>query len=158
MNVAPLLEGTPCVAQELLPHRHEMLLADTVGYGPDYGRIMLTVRPDTFFCDGVHGVPAWVGIEYMAQAMGVYSGVQMRQQDQPPRIGLLIGTRRYDSEVPVFAIGSKLTATARLVSRESEHMYVFACEIDDGARVLARGDIKAYRPDDIHEFLGIAKA
>lgn len=157
MNVEPLHPGTPCVMQELLPHRHEMLLGDAVDYGPDYGRLILTVRPDTFFCDGVHGVPAWVGIEYMAQAMGVYSGVQMRQQNHPPQIGLLIGTRRYDCDVPVFTLGTQLSTTARLVSRESEYMYVFACAIEDGERVLARGDIKAYRPDDIHDFLGIAK-
>lgn len=157
MQVAALQPGTACVVQELLPHRHEMLLADVVNYGPDYGQIILTIRPGSFFCDGADGVPAWVGIEYMAQAMAVYSGVQMRQAGQPLRIGLLIGTRRYDSEVPAFAIGTRLTATAKLVSRESEHMYVFTCEIDDGTRVIARGDIKAYRPDDIHEFLGIAK-
>ena len=157
MNVVPLRAGTACVVQELLPHRHDMLLADAVNYGPDYGQIILTIRPDSFFCDGVEGVPAWVGIEYMAQAMAVYSGVQNRQAGEPLRIGLLIGTRRYDSELPVFAIGTRLTATATLVSRESEFMYVFACEIDDGHRVLARGDIKAYRPDDLHAFLGIAK-
>ena len=157
MDVPPLQPGTSCVVAELLPHRHEMLLADAVNYGADYGQIMLTIRPDSFFCDGVQGVPAWVGIEYMAQAMGVFSGVQMRQAGQALRIGLLIGTRRYDSEVATFALGTRLTATAKLVSRESEHMYVFACEIADDTRVLARGDIKAYRPDDIHEFLGIAK-
>ena len=157
MEVASLQPGTPCVVQQLLPHRHEMLLADAVNYGPDYGQIMLTIRPGSFFCDGTEGVPAWIGIEYMAQAISVYSGVQMRQAGEQVRIGLLIGTRRYESAVPVFALGARLTATAKLISRESEFMYVFGCEIDDGSRVLARGDIKAYRPDDLHEFLGMPK-
>lgn len=147
-----LRSGERYTPEQVLPHRYEMLLADSVDYGADYGQIALTVRLDSLFCEGVHGVPAWVGIEYMAQAMGVFSGVERRQQDSEPRIGLLIGTRRYDSSVPYFPIGAQLTTTARLVFHE-EQMFVFNCEISDGQQVIARGDIKAFRPDDIKEFL-----
>ena len=146
-----LRTGERYTPQQVLPHRHEMLLADRVDYGADYGQITLTVRPDSLFC-GDEGVPAWVGIEYMAQAMGVFSGVERKQQGGEVRIGLLIGTRRYDSNVPVFPVGAELTTTARLVFSEAQ-MFVFNCEISDGTQVLARGDIKAFRPDDIHEFL-----
>jgi predicted hotdog family 3-hydroxylacyl-ACP dehydratase len=152
-----LRPGRRYTPQQVLPHRQAMLLVDEVDYGPDFGRASLTVRPDTFFCDGVHGVPAWVGVEYMAQAMSVYSGVDLLQQGQAVKIGLLIGTRRYDSEVPLFALGARLTATARLLSWEDNNMFVFACEISDGHRVLARGDLKAYRPEDIREFLRMTK-
>jgi predicted hotdog family 3-hydroxylacyl-ACP dehydratase len=153
-NLQVGLRYTP---QQVLPHRHAMLLVDEVDYGPDFGQAALTIRADSMFCDGVHGVPAWVGIEYMAQAMSVYSGVDLLQRGLAVKIGLLIGTRRYESEVPVFAIGTRLTANARLVSWEDNDMYVFACEIRDGTRVLARGDIKAYRPEDIHAFLGMTQ-
>lgn len=138
--------------EQVLPHRHEMLLADSADYGADYGQITLTIRPDSLFCEGESGVPAWVGIEYMAQAMGVFSGVESRQHGAAPQIGLLIGTRRYDSSVPYFPVGAQLTATARLVFQE-EQMFVFNCEISDGQQILARGNIKAFRPDDINEFL-----
>jgi predicted hotdog family 3-hydroxylacyl-ACP dehydratase len=147
-----LRTGDRYAPAQVLPHRRGMLLAETVDYGPDCGRIALTVREDSPFCEGARGVPAWVGIEYMAQAMGVYSGVERHQHGGTPQIGLLIGTRRYDSSVPVFSLGAQLTTTARLVFSDAE-MYVFNCEISDGQNVLARGDIKAFRPDDIHEFL-----
>jgi predicted hotdog family 3-hydroxylacyl-ACP dehydratase len=147
----PLRTGQRYTPEQVLPHRHGMLLAERVDYGADYGQIMLTVRRDSPFCEA-QGIPAWVGIEYMAQAMGVYSGVERHQHGGTPQIGLLIGTRRYDSSVPVFSLGAQLTTTARLVFSDAE-MYVFNCEISDGQNVLARGDIKAFRPDDIHEFL-----
>lgn len=147
-----LRAGERYTPEQVLPHRHEMLLADTTDYGADYGQIRLTIRPDSLLCEGERGVPAWVGIEYMAQAMGVFSGVERLQRGAAPKIGLLIGTRRYDSSVPYFALGAQLTTTARLVFHE-EPMFVFNCEISDGRQVLARGDIKAFRPDDIREFL-----
>lgn len=146
-----LRTGERYTPEQVLPHRYEMLLADEVDYGADYGQITLTVRPGALFCER-DGIPAWVGIEYMAQAMGVFSGVERRQQGGELQIGLLIGTRRYDSRVPVFALGARLTTTARLVFNEGQ-MFVFNCEISDGQQVLAHGDIKAFRPDDIHEFL-----
>jgi predicted hotdog family 3-hydroxylacyl-ACP dehydratase len=147
----PLRAGEHYAPEQVLQHRHRMLLAEAVDYGDDFGQISLTVRPDSPFCEA-EGVPAWIGIEYMAQAMAVYSGVERHQHGATPQVGLLIGTRRYDSRVPIFPLGATLTTTARLVFHE-ERMFVFDCEIRDGAQLLAHGDIKAFRPDDIHEFL-----
>ncbi|PTU31405.1 ApeP family dehydratase [Stenotrophobium rhamnosiphilum] len=148
--------GETYTPQQVLPHGLAMLLVEEVSYGLDYGQAALTIRADSTFCDGVDGVPAWVGIEYMAQAISVFSGVEQLQRDEAIKIGLLIGTRRYESEVPVFTIGSKLNIIARLSDREDEGISMFACEIRDDQRVLARGDIKAYRPNDIRAFLGTA--
>jgi predicted hotdog family 3-hydroxylacyl-ACP dehydratase len=140
--------------EQVLPHRHGMLLIDEVSYGADYGEVMLSIREDSAFCDGVDGVPAWVGVEYMAQAIAAFSGVEQLQRGKEIKIGLLIGTRRYESEVPLFAIGTRLNIIARIVDREDDGISMFACEIRDRQRVLAHGDIKAYRPEDIRAFLG----
>lgn len=154
--MALLRPGEHYTPLQVLPHRHAMMLIDEVTYGPDYGEATLTVRADSAFCDGVHGVPAWVGIEYMAQAISVFSGVEQLQRNNEIKIGLLIGTRRYESEVPMFTIGTRLNIIARLKDREDEGISMFACEIRDGQRVLAHGDIKAYRPESIRAFLGMA--
>lgn len=151
-----LRAGEHYTAQQVLPHRHSMLLVDEVSYGPDFGQATLTVRADSPFCDGVQGVPGWVGVEYMAQAISVFSGVEQLQRNERVKIGLLIGTRRYECEVPVFTIGMRLNIIARLSDREDGGISMFACEIHDDQRVLARGDIKAYRPEDIRAFLGMA--
>ena len=153
--MAELRAGEHYTPQQVLPHRYAMLLVEEVSYGPDYGQAALTVHADSAFCDGVDGVPAWVGIEYMAQAISVFSGVEQLQRGSEVKIGLLIGTRRYESEVPVFPIGTRLNIIARLKDREDEGISMFACEIHDDQRVLARGDIKAYRPENIRAFLGM---
>jgi predicted hotdog family 3-hydroxylacyl-ACP dehydratase len=152
--MAELRAGEQYTPQQVLPHRDAMLLVDEVSYGADYGQAMLTIRADSSFCDGAQGVPAWVGIEYMAQAISVFSGVEQLQRNDQVKIGLLIGTRRYESEVPVFTIGTRLNIIARLTDREDDGISMFACEIRDDQGVLARGDIKAYRPDNIRAFLG----
>lgn len=149
-----LRTGECYTPRQVLPQRAPMLLVEQVGYGPDHGEASLTIRSDSMYCDGIHGVPAWVGIEYMAQAIAVYSGVELLQRGEPIKIGLLIGTRRYDSAVPMFAIGTQLKIIARLQDREDAGISMFSCEIRDGENVLAHGDIKAYRPEDIHAFLG----
>ncbi len=146
----PGLAYTPA---QTLPHSGDMLLIDEVlGYETESVRTRVRVRPDSLFC-GPDGVPSWVGLEYMAQTMGVYSGIQLLQQGEAVRIGLLIGTRRYDAVVPAFAIGSDLEVSARVVLWEKDNLFAFDCAIFDGSRKLAWGEIKAFRPHDVQAYL-----
>ncbi len=92
---------------EVLPHAGRMLLLDEVlEFGPEHVACRLGIRRDTLFCDAMRGVPAWVGIEYMAQTAGVYSGVNDRLAGREPAVCLLLGARTYKSHVPYFEIGS----------------------------------------------------
>lgn len=147
-----LRTGEQYMPEQVLPHRAAMLLADAVSYGEDYGEIRWTVRPDSLLVDPQHGQPSWVGIEHMAQAMSVFSGIECVQKGGSVSIGLLIGTRRFDAFCEHFPIGATLTARARLTFFEAP-MFVFDCEIREGTRVLAHGDIKAFRPDNVKAFL-----
>ena len=75
-------------------------------------------------------VGAWVGIEYMAQAIGA-----MPVTDEPIRLGFILGTRRYESNWPVFEIGSTLNvAVERLLEGESG-LASFDCEIVDTEQI-----------------------
>ena len=38
-------------------------------------------------------VPAWVGIEYMAQAIAAWAGCRARAAGKPPQLGFLLGSR-----------------------------------------------------------------
>src|SRR5262245_61944349 len=94
--------------RDLLPHSGRMVLLDQVlaidGDGLSAG---VELRNDSMFC--VNGaVGAWVGLEYMAQAIGAYAGYNARLRGEPIRIGYLLGTRRYDSNQPHFPVGSRL--------------------------------------------------
>jgi len=135
---------------EVLPHEGRMLLLDAMlDAGAEHVTCGVTIRPDTMFCDGTNGVPAWVGLEYMAQAVSTYSGIGEARAGQRPSIGLLLGSRRYQAEVPYFPIGASLRVHADLLLRDEHDLVAFACTIADGDRVLARGDVKAYRPKDV---------
>ena len=126
-----------------------LLLEELLDHGPEHATCALTIRADTMFCDGVEGVPAWVGLEYMAQTVCAYSGIDEVHAGLKPSIGLLLGSRRYQSEVEWFALGATLRIRADLLLRDENDLVAFQCTIHEGDRLLARGDVKAYRPKDV---------
>ncbi|HEY8538504.1 MAG TPA: hypothetical protein VIL28_06530 [Steroidobacteraceae bacterium] len=135
---------------EVLPHEGRMLLIDELlDATEDQVVCGVTIRSDSMFCDGDKGVPAWVGLEYMAQTVSAYSGIDEARRGMRPSIGLLLGSRSYKSEVDHFPIGAKLRIEAQLLFRDENDLVAFDCKILDGDRMLARGDVKAYRPKDV---------
>jgi predicted hotdog family 3-hydroxylacyl-ACP dehydratase len=135
---------------EVLPHEGRMLLLDELlDAAEDRVVCGVTIRPDSMFCDGDRGVPAWVGLEYMAQTLSAYSGIDEARRGQRPSIGLLLGSRSYKSEVTHFPIGAQLRIEAQLLFLDENDLAAFECKIFEGDRVLARGDVKAYRPKDV---------
>jgi len=135
---------------DVLPQQGGMLLLDElVEHGAEHVICAVTIHQGSQFCDGARGVPAWVGLEYMAQTMCAYSGVEEARAGRKPSIGLLLGARRYESQVDHFALGTRLRIRADLVLRDDNDLVAFDCAIHDDDRVLARGDIKALRPKDV---------
>ena len=127
-----------------------MLLLDELrDHGPEHVTCGVTIGAGTMFCDGMNGVPAWVGIEYMAQACCAFSGIEEVRAGGKPSIGLLLGSRRYQSEAEFFPLGATLLIRADLQLRDETDFVAFGCTIHEGDRVLARGDVKAYRPKDV---------
>ena len=83
--------------EELVPHTGPMCLLDRViDAGDEHLVAEVTIRADDLFADG-GAVGAWVGIEYMAQAVAAWAGWRARVQGGAPKIGLLLGTRDYRS-------------------------------------------------------------
>ena len=135
---------------EVLPHARGMLLLDELlESGEEHVTCGVRIRAHTRFCDARNGVPAWVGLEYMAQTMCAFSGVEEVRAGLKPSIGLLLGSRRYHSEVEWFGLGSDLVVRADLLLRDENDLVAFQCTIHEGPRLLARGDVKAYRPRDV---------
>jgi predicted hotdog family 3-hydroxylacyl-ACP dehydratase len=139
---------------DVLPHAPPLLLLDELlDNGPEHVSCAVTIRPDTLFCDGVKGVPSWVGLEYMAQTLSSYSGIAEAKQGLKPSVGLLLGSRRYRAEVPYFPIGSRLRIVATLALLDENDLAAFDCLLycDQGSQqtLWAKGDIKAYRPKDL---------
>lgn len=138
---------------DVLPHREPLLLLDSIqGYGEDWLQAEVQIRPDSFFADA-HGVPSWVGIEYMAQAVCAWSGIEQVQRGEPPGVGLLLGSRRYEASCPVFITGSRLQVRIQMIWRDSNDLGAFDCTIHESGKVLATAQLKVYRPPDARAFL-----
>lgn len=139
---------------ELLPHGPGFLLLDALHeYGVEHASCQVDITPQSLFFEAGRGVPGWVGIEYMAQTIGVYAGIVRRQAGLPIEIGLLLGTRRYECTPPYFAPGTQLIVRAGQLVRDASGVAAFACSIHSAGRELARAEIKAFQPDDIRDYL-----
>ncbi|WP_203143240.1 ApeP family dehydratase [Marinobacter mangrovi] len=137
---------------EVVPQSATMsLLTHITDYGDDHVRTAVTIGPDSLFCDR-QGVPAWVGLEYMAQSIGAFAGIHERLNGQAPQIGFLVGSRRYQCNQPVFPVGTKLEITAERSYQADNGLGVFNCTIE-GDGILATAALNVYQPDDVDAFL-----
>lgn len=140
--------------QELLPHRPPMVLLDEAcGMEGDGFKAKVRITPASpFFRDG--GVPAWVGLEYMAQAVAAYSGALGLAKGGKVKVGMLLGTREYRAAVPAFAAGEELDIRVRLDIFQDGGVSSMECGIRsaDGT-ALAEAQINVIEVADIRQFL-----
>ena len=149
-----LVPGSRYRPEQLLPHRGPMLLLDEIDdYGAEWVRSIVRIGSDSLLI-GDAGVPAWVGIEYMAQTAAAWSGIEQLQNGLQPGVGFLLGSRRYHCLQNYFAVGSELRITAQLLLRDANDLAIFRCAIQHNEVRLAWADIKAFRPQDAGEFMG----
>ena len=137
---------------ELLPHGGAAVLLDDVIEVNDTSLSAgVTIGPDSAFHQG-SGVPTHVGIEYMAQACGAFSGALALDAGAAPRVGFLLGTRRYHATRAWFADGERLVVAVDLVYRDDE-VGVFDCRIDSGGEILATARLTVAEPRDVTALL-----
>jgi len=136
---------------QLVPHQGTMcLLSRIVAYGEDWIRAEVEIQASSTFARQ-EGVPAWIGIEYMAQAVAAFSGIQQQQSKQPPRIGFLLGTRRFQCNTAFFALGQTLTIEAHREMQADNGLYVFRCEIR-GEQIEAQAKLNIFEPEDAQRY------
>jgi predicted hotdog family 3-hydroxylacyl-ACP dehydratase len=148
-----LKPGIHYAVDDLVPHRGPMSLLDRIDdYGEDWLRATVEIRPGGLFATA-DGVPAWVGIEYMAQAAAAFGGIEQVQLGLPPSIGLLIGARYYRSMVQVFPLGVRLDVLAKIALRDADDFAAYDCSLSAAGQPLAECILKAYRPRDLAPLL-----
>jgi predicted hotdog family 3-hydroxylacyl-ACP dehydratase len=129
---------------ELLPHGPEMTLIERLAeYSPERSVATVTITPQSRFVEA-DGVPAWVGIEYMAQTIAAHAGYEGRLRGKPPAIGFLLGTRAYRSDIGVFPLGATLTISVEPLVADAK-LAAFQCAIATD-HVVATAVINTYQP------------
>ena len=137
---------------ELVPHSGKMSLLDNIiEYGDDWLIAEVCITTDSTFADE-RGVPAWVGLEYMAQTIAAYAGLQERLGGGKPKLGFLLGSRKYLCSTDYFSIGKILRLTAQLDMQAENGLNVFQCVLQ-GDGIEASANMNVFQPDDADKFL-----
>ena len=143
----------PYPVAELLPQSKQMVLIDNVITANENAIVVeLTVRDDGLFSNESRTVPAWVGMEYMAQAVAAFSGYQRKRNGLDIDLGFLLGTRYYQCSVGQFSCGSKLTIRAEKIIEAANDMVVFDCHLQ-GQNIEAHAKLNLLMPQDSKQFL-----
>ncbi len=137
---------------ELVPHSGQMsLLSDIIDAGDGWIQSRVTISRTSMFV-GPDGVPAWVGLEYLAQTVAAYAGLLERQQGGLPKVGFLLGTRKYECSQPVFAIGEVLNLKVELEFQGDNGLASYFCQLK-GQRVEASAWINVFQPEDTAAYI-----
>ena len=147
-----MTDAAPCV-DELIVHRPPMrLLHRIVACSESEVVAEACVRADNLFFEPGRGLPAYVGLEMMAQAIAAIDGKKRQNSGQPAKIGFLLGCRNYASRDASFAEGTRLTVSAKMVFDDGA-MLAFDCRIDDEQGEVVTANLKVYAPADPSGFL-----
>ena len=134
--------------RSLVPHAGPMVLLDRVISADEESLCAeITIRSDSLFCT-TEGVGAWVGLEYMAQAIGAYAGFIACLRGEAVKIGFLLGTRRFECNRPFFSVDTRLQIHVKRVFQSANGMGSFECCIKDSAAQLASATLTVYQPVD----------
>jgi predicted hotdog family 3-hydroxylacyl-ACP dehydratase len=114
--------------------------------------VELVVRDDGLFSDSDKTVPAWVGLEYMAQTVAAFSGYHRKCQGEKVDLGFLLGTRFYQCSAASFPCGTQLTVTAKKIIEAANEMSVFNAVIE-GENIYAHSQLNLLLPKDSNVFL-----
>ena len=120
MNEQDAPTGSPIAVDSVLPHAHPMILIDEVRQiGGVSTESTVRIGEDAMFYERTLGVPAYVGIEYIAQTVATHAGALALAKEDPVRVGFLLGTRHYHCTVPYFPLGARLTVRVHALYQAS---------------------------------------
>jgi predicted hotdog family 3-hydroxylacyl-ACP dehydratase len=140
----------------LLPQRGTMKLLDRVVSFTEQ-TLVAEARVDAaaWYADAAGAMPAWIGIELMAQAIAAHVALRLRIERRPAQPGVLLGARRYDVGVQSFARDGVLQVEVRETIKVDGGHGAYDCDIraaGDTAR-LAGAVVKVYQPDNFQQFM-----
>ena len=134
-----------------VPHSGFMLLLDRVlECGIEHIVTEIDVS-DTLPCCVENYVPAYLGLEIMAQSIAIWSGLQRNNPGVTQPIGFLLGSRKYQCSVKQFIVGETLKVYATRIV-QNEGLASFECVLErSGAgelnSQLAKANVNVFSVD-----------
>lgn len=140
--------------EAIIPHRGTMLLIDAVDtFSEDKLSAHATVDPHAWYADADGAMPAWIGIELMAQAIAAHVALLAMRGGGRARPGVLLGSRSYEALQPAFAGGARLSIHVTELLRSEEGHGAYECTIHAGDVVCAEAVVKVFQPPDFQSFI-----
>lgn len=135
--------------EDILPHRPPMiLLTALLAYDTESARCMTRISADSpFFDAGMNAVPAYIGVEYMAQAIAACAGAKALDGSGSVKLGFLLGTRRYAPAVSLFPNGAELIIDVREVLQDDSGLGVYECSIHCQDEHWVSANLNVFQPD-----------
>jgi predicted hotdog family 3-hydroxylacyl-ACP dehydratase len=128
---------------ELIPQQDRMMFLDhIIAFEEGQIKAYVEVKANGLFDDG-QTIPAWIGIEYMAQTVAAHSGMLSYLAQEPLKPGLLLGARKFHTNVAKLPIGIGLTVTVERII-EDQQLAVFNGDIS-GPEVQMSAQINVYQ-------------
>ncbi len=133
-----------------LPHRAPMLLLEqVVAVTAEEAHCRVQVGPASClapFLNERGALPAWYGIELLAQTVGVWSGWHQQQAGQPGiALGMLLGARDLQFSQGDFPAGAWLDIQVSLLMQDAQ-FGSFEGRILHRQTLLASGRVNTYQP------------
>jgi predicted hotdog family 3-hydroxylacyl-ACP dehydratase len=140
--------------EDILPHRGTMLLLDSVLACADESlTAQARVQSDAWYADAQGAMPAWIGIELMAQAIAAHVGLLAMRAGNKARPGVLLGSRSYEMHTPAFARDALLQIEVKELLRSEEGHGAYECVIQHDGVAAAEAVIKVFQPRDFQSFI-----
>lgn len=151
-----MIDYTQYPVSSLVPHTSPMILIDSVlDYSDTHLLAAVDIREQSMLYDALlGGVPAWVGIEYMAQTISAWAGVQAKQKGQPVKLGLLLGSRRLQLTEKVLAAGQRYLVRVEQLFRDDSGLASFDCRITQAEVTCVEARINVFEVNDIMQISG----
>ncbi len=140
---APSLRTLPRLV-DIVPHRPPMLLIDELmAWDGHRVECRIVLRDGSPFVEAGR-VASTLAIEYMAQCIAVYVGLQAYERGEPIPKGYLVGAREIALPAAGFRVGEELRVVATPLWG-GPTLGSFECTVDRVGEVVASGALSVYR-------------
>jgi predicted hotdog family 3-hydroxylacyl-ACP dehydratase len=135
----------------VVPHRGRMLLLSKVNkydLKEETVEAEYHITEDCLFYDpSIAGVPAWVGFEFIAQAISAYSGIKDREMGLPSKIGFILSVSQMEIGLSFFETGSILVIRTKEIEC-MDPLYIYKGEIFFQDKKVLEGKITVMKLDN----------
>lgn len=127
------------------------MIEHVIDHTPESLKAQLTVREFSPFVRNGR-VGAWVALEYMAQAIAAFAGLNARARGEAPKVGFLIGSRHFSCTVAYLPVGTTLEISVVRQLEDDGGLGLFDGTMT-GPGISANATLSVFQPKSVDQFM-----